>query len=637
MSNEKHPALEDVEEEFQRGLAHHRQGNLDQALRIYRNVISRVPRHFNALHLSGLIAAQSKDFAEAAALIQRAVDEKPESADARYNLGVVHEGLRRIPAAIACYDKAIALRPNFREALTNRGNALRHVGDFAGALQSYDAAIGLHPNFAEAHINRALALAEMKRFDVAVEKLNEPTVPHRQHPLLAATRLTAKLRICDWNEIDGDILAAVENVERGVLAAQPFTALALVDSARVHGAAARTWIAQKHPGNSLLGPIPRREPRGRIKLGYFSRDFREHAVARLIAELIEIHDRGRFEVIAFSFGPQTPDIMRHRLEQAFDSFMDIGGHSDTEVAVLAREMCLDIAVDLAGHTHDARPDIFALRAAPIQVNFLGYPGTLGADYIDYIVADASVVPEAARIHYSEKVAYLPHSYQANDSRRQVSDRPFNRAQLGLPTEGFVFCCFNNSFKILPDVFNAWVAILNAVDNSVMWLLEDNPYATANLRKEAARRGVDPHRLVFAPRMPPAEHLARHRAADLFLDTLPYNAHTTASDALWMGLPVLTREGEGFAGRVGASLLRAVGLPELVTTTVDDYIATAIRLANDKHYLRAIAHKLNANRQTAPLFDTPSFARHLEDAYQQMHARWVAGLPPAHITITPRRG
>jgi protein O-GlcNAc transferase len=324
--------------------------------------------------------------------------------------------------------------------------------------------------------------------------------------------------------------------------------------------------------------------------------------------------------------------MRHRITNAFDQFIDVNLKSDQSVAELSRELGICIAVDLKGYTTDARTGIFSYRAAPVQVNYLGFPGTMGADYIDYMIADRTVVPEDTQQHYSEKIAYLPNSYQVNDSKREISSRSFTRTDCGLPDEGFVFCCFNNNYKITPAVFDSWARILNAVAGSVLWLFEDNPSAATNLCKEAENRGLDPKRIIFAKKMKLADHLARHKVASLFLDTLPYNAHTTASDALWAGLPVLTCMGDSFPGRVAASLLNAIGLPELITTTTLDYEARAIELATNSSKLESVKSKLKASRLTSALFDTALFTEHIENAYIQMYERYMADLPPTHLYI-----
>jgi len=349
--------------------------------------------------------------------------------------------------------------------------------------------------------------------------------------------------------------------------------------------------------------------------------------------LFERHDKAKFELVAFSFGPNRNDEMRKRVSAAFDQFMDVRNRSDKDIALLSRKLEIDVAVDLKGFTTDARAGIFSYRAAPLQVNYLGYPGTMGAEYIDYLIADGTLIPEASRQHYAEKIAYLPNSYQVNDRKRAIADKMFSREELGLPSTGFVFCCFNNSYKITPAIFDGWMRILKQVEGSVLWLLEANSTAVRNLRHEAEARGINAARLIFAKRMPLAEHLARHRAADLFIDTLPCNAHTTASDALWAGLPVLTCTGEAFASRVAASLLNAIDLPELVTTTQDQYEARAVELATNPERLKQIKQKLERNRLTTPLFDTELFTKHIEAAYIQIYERYQADLPPEHIYVS----
>ena len=371
-----------------------------------------------------------------------------------------------------------------------------------------------------------------------------------------------------------------------------------------------------------------------MRLGYFSPDFRNHAVAYLTAELFETHDRDRFEVIAFSFGPEGEDEMRRRMRAAFDRFHDVGGLGDREVAALSRELRIDIAIDLAGHTQHSRTGIFAFRAAPIQVVYAGYLGTLGAPYMDYAIADPTIVPPASREFHAEKIAYLP-AYQANDSRRAIASRRLERDELGLPQAGFVFCCFNGSYKIVPATFDRWMRILRQVAHSVLLLYVGSDAARSNLMEEAKRRGVDPSRLVFADALPREEYLARFRSADLFLDTLPYNAGTVASDALWAGLPVLTLMGESLASRIAASVLDAIGLPELVTRSPGEYEARAIELATNPAKLAELKARLERNRATTPLFDTRSFTRNLEAAYLEMYERHLTGLPPDHIPVMGR--
>ena len=440
------------------------------------------------------------------------------------------------------------------------------------------------------------------------------------------------MKICSWSGSAESLKDISKKVMMNEKVINPFPLLALNDDALLHKKSSEIYIQSRYPFNPVLEPILKRPQSQKIRVGYFSADFHNHATGYLMAELFELHDKSQFELVGFSFGPIVNDEMRQRLEKSFDQFIEIGKKSDLEVAKLSRDLNIDIAVDLKGFTQDARTGIFAHLAAPIQVNYLGYPGTLGADYIDYIIADKTLISPELQSYYSEKVIYLPNSYQVNDRKRLISDRQFTKQELGLPENRFVFCCFNNNYKILPVTFEGWIRILKAVEGSVLWLLQDNSWAVENLKKEAEKQGIAPDRLVFAKLLPLPEHLARHRLADLFLDTFPCNAHTTTSDALWTGLPVLTLMGSTFASRVAASLLNAVGLPELVTTNQADYEVLAIELAKSPKKLADIKLKLARNRLTTPLFDTPLFTKNLEAAYIKMMERYQADLQPDHVFI-----
>jgi predicted O-linked N-acetylglucosamine transferase (SPINDLY family) len=447
--------------------------------------------------------------------------------------------------------------------------------------------------------------------------------------------LHARMCVADWAQFDQKVEELSFRIARFEKASPSFPVLSLIDSAALQKSAAQVWAQTWHPPSDALGSIPRRAGKRKIRLGYFSGDFHDHAVAFLTANLFECHDKSRFELFAFSFGPDRQDEMRMRLQVAFDRFIDVRAMSDVDVAALAREVEIDIAIDLTGFTQGSRCGIFAERSAPVQVNYLGYPGTMGADYFDYVIADETVIPEENRQHHTEKVAYLPNTYLVNDARREIPALRFRREELGLPQTGFVFCCFNNIYKILPGWFDRWMRLLKAIDGSVLWLAEGHPAAVSNLRREAQQRGVDPRRLIFASRLPSlADHLARYRLADLFIDTLPYNAHTTASDALWAGLPVLTCQGHSFVSRVAASLLKSVHLPELVARSPAEYEELAIELATNPRKLAAIRAKLDRERLNAPLFDTSLFTRHLEAAYSAMWDRYLADLPPDHLLIGP---
>ncbi len=651
---------------FQQALTFHQHGQLDEARALYESVLKKQPKHFDALHMLGVLVYQTGKLERAATLLAKAIAIDPDDARARNNYGNVLQDLRRrdealvqynkaialdpnypeahnnrgdllqtagrMDAALASYDKAISLSPRYAGAHYNRGNILKSMGQWAQAIASYDNALTIAPDYADAHHNRGHVLAECKQFDLAVQSYDLALNFKTDIPYLPGTRLNLKMHLCDWNQFDQSFQTLETEIMQGKKVCQPFPSLALSGDPAVQHKAARIWIQDKHPKAPTSKPITIKAQHERLRIGYFSADLWSHPVAHLIAGVFESHDRAHFEIHAFSSGPDTQDPMRKRLEQAFEHFHDVRLCLDTEVIDLARKCELDVAVDLSGLTKGCRPGLFAAGVAPVQINYLGYPGSMGAQYIDYIIADQTLIPEKSREFYSEKVIYLPHSYQANDRKRQIADRDFSRSELGLPASGFVFCCFNNHFKILPSTFDSWMRILKAVPDSVLWLIGGNDLAVANLQREAQRRDIDACRLIFAKHMPLDEHLARHRAADLFLDCLPYNAHTTASDALWAGLPVVTCMGESFASRVAASLLNAVGLPQLVTESLSEFERLAIRLAQEPESLKAIRDILGSNLLTAPLFDTVLTTRHLETAYEHVHGRKKAGLPADHIHI-----
>jgi predicted O-linked N-acetylglucosamine transferase (SPINDLY family) len=432
-----------------------------------------------------------------------------------------------------------------------------------------------------------------------------------------------------------DRAAVTAGIAAGKRAILPFPHTTISSSAEEQLQCARIWVAQDCPKAPALWRGERYR-HDKIRLAYVSADFHAHATAHLMAGVFEAHNRDRFEINAISLGPDDTGELRSRLLASFDRFIDVRQKTDQEAAAIIRQLETDIAVDLKGYTLNHRAEIFVHRPAPIQASYLGYPGTMGGDFIDYIIADKIVLPDEQRAYYTENIAYLPDTYQCNDSKRRIADTTPKRTDAGLPEQGFVFCCFNNNYKIMPEMFDIWMRLLCAIEGSVLWLLEDNPAAARGLRREAEARGLAPERLVFAPRMPSAEHLARHRLADLFLDTLPYGAHTTASDALWAGLPVLTCKGTTFAGRVASSLLSAAGMPETSVNSLADYEAEALRLARDKPALAALKAKLARTRDTCPLFDTARFTRNLEAAFQTMVERQNRGERPTTfaVEVTP---
>lgn len=617
------------------GLALQELKQFDAAAASYERAIALQPDYAEAYNNLGNVLNELKKLEAAVASYERAISIKPDYAQAYYNRGVVLQELKRLEAAVASYERAIALKPDLAEAYNNRGVVLQELKLLGAAMASYERAIAIRPDYAEAYNSRGNALRELNQLDTALENYDKALQLKPDYGLLHGLRLYIKLQICDWDGVEPQYIELENKILRGENATSPFPLLGIKDSLALQKKSAELFIEHNYPMNHSAGLISKHPLKEKIRVGYFSADFGEHPVSYLTTGLYEAHDRSRFEIIAFSSGYHTESEIRKRLLLAFDQFLDVRDKNDREVAQLSRDLQIDIAVDLGGHTKDSRPGIFAHRAAPIQVNYLGFPGTMGAEYIDYIIADTTLIPSEFQRYYREKIIYLPYSYMVNDRQRKISDVQFTRQDLGLPEAGLVFCCFNNNYKITPAIFDIWMRILQAVDGSVLWLREDNTIASKNLKKEAARRGINAERLVFAKRLESLpEHLARHRQADLFIDTLPYNAHTTASDALWAGLPVLTCMGESFASRVAASLLNAIHLPELITHTLEDYERLAIELASNPGRLGEIKQRLATNRLTTPLFDTGLFTKHLEAAYTQIHERYHADLPPDHIYIQP---
>ena len=619
-------------EAVEQALELHRQGRLAEAENFYTAILRTKPDHFDALHMLGVIKGQQGNNEASATLIKEALRASPDSPEAFYNLGIALANLGRHEEALASYDRALALKPDYAEAHNNRGNMLFELKRHEEALASYDRALTIKPDYPDALNNHGNALQMLNRHEEAIRDFERLLSIDPNFKYLKGKLLHSKMQCCVWDAFEVTAAQLARDVQVGKRSTVPFEFLTISQSLADQLQCSQAFVQDKYPPSS--SPVWQGESyrHDRIRIAYLSADFHDHATACLMAGLFEQHDRKRFETIAISFGPDRPSEMRKRLEAAFDRFIDVRQKSDREVASMLHEMEVDIAVDLKGFTGELRTGIFALRPAPIQVNYLGFPGTMGAEYIDYILVDRWVVPEEERQYYAEKVVYLPDSYQVNDSKRRIAKRTPSRAKLGLPEKGFVFCSFNNNYKITPFMFDIWMRLLRQVEGSVLWLLEGNAAVVRNLRREAEKRGVSPDRLIFAPRAKPEDHLARHGLADLFLDTLPYNAHTTVSDALWAGLPVVTCLGTTFAGRVAASLLNAVRLPELITHSLADYEALALKLAQDKKALTKIRSKLARNRKTCPLFDTDRFRRNIEKAYVTMWERYQRGEPPASFAV-----
>jgi predicted O-linked N-acetylglucosamine transferase (SPINDLY family) len=606
-----------------------------EALMSFDEAVKRKPDNVDALSNRANALIRLKRHEQALADCDKALALEPEHASAWHNRGSALSGLKRHRESLACYERALALDTTNSATWNNRGNALIALKRYGDSLPDFDAALALDPANVDAFSNRANAHSNLKNFPDAIAAAEMALALDPEHAPTLGVLTHCRLHSCDWGGLERDKAKVLAGLRQGRRTVAPFDCKAIATSEEDNLLAARVWVADECPAAAQPLWHGERYRHERIRVAYISTDLRAHAVGFLIAGVLEHHDKSRFETIAISLGSDDKSETRGRFEVAFDRFIDVRERSDGAISSLLREMEIDIAVDLNGFTGDPRTRILAARPAPIQVNYLGYPGTMGADYIDYIIADPTVITPGDERYYSEKIAYLPDAYQANDSKRRVIERVPSRSEAGLPELGFVFASFNNTYKITLEMFSIWMRLLSAVEGSVLWLLEDNPAAASNLRREAAARGANPERVIFAPRTTPENHLARQPLADLFLDTLPYNAHTTASDALWVGIPVVTCPGSTFPGRVAASLLNAIGLPELIAPTLHDYERLALSLARDAGALSALKAKLASQRTSFPLFDTGRFTRNLEAAFTQMWERHQQGLPPATFRVSPQ--
>ncbi len=585
------------------------------ASRLFREILELQPKNFAALYSLAVIASQSDDHIEALDWIRKAIATGQNYAPAHFVEAVILQALGRFDESLASYKQAIALDPNYESAMINLSNLYYEIKQHVKAIESFNHALQINPNCDKALAGQGIILTEMNRYEDAIPLFERLLEANPDFDYGRGLLFHAEQHGCDWRRFEQSRTLIEQGIRehRRVCKTLPFMSLSNSPEELLQC----VKIFAEHlfpPKNKPLwqGEHYRHD---KIRLAYMSPDFREHPVGHLMAGVIENHDKAKFEVIAFSLGLDDKGNLRKRFEQAFDQFIDVRGRKSWEIAEMIRNLEVDILVDLAGYTADSRTDVFAYRPAPIQVNYLGYPGSLGVDYMDYILADRVVIPEAHQKFYSEKVAYLPDAYLPTDANLKISERTPTREEMGLPATGVVFCSFNHDYKINPPMFDVWMRLLDKVPGSVLWLMKLNEPAQHNLRREAEQRGIDPDRLIFATRVPLVEdHLARYRLADMFLDTTPYNAHTTASDCLRVGLPVVTYLGNTFSGRVAASLLQAIGMPELITHSFEEYETLALKLATDQAWLAELKAKLLANQATYPLFKTDLFCKNLEQAF-----------------------
>lgn len=621
---------ESPEAHFIKGNALHELKRLDEALINYEIALNINNKFEYAYCNKGITLFDLGRVEEAVQNFIKAIKIDPEFTDAFYNLGNSYGYLRKYIEAIEAYDKALKIKPNFAEALANRANTLFNLNRLQEALLNYDAAIAHKVDYEDAYNNRGNTLKDLRIFDKAiidfeaVEKLNP------QYKNLSGMLLHTKMLICDWDDFEIRKKNLIESINIGLIASPCFAVLAITDTPSVQLKAAKNFMKEsrkKIKNSNIL--IPQRK--SKIHIAYYSGDFREHPVSYLTAQLFELHNKERFELSAFYYGPADTSDMRKRIEAAFENFFDVSSKSDEEIAELSRNIGVDIAIDLSGMTAYARNEIFLSRAAPIQLHYCGYLGTMGADYYDYLIADSVLIPAEKQKFYTEKIIYLS-SYQVNDGNRPISEELIKKNIFGLPENKFIFCCMNDNYKITPVTFDSWARIMLAVPESVLYLYSSNKWAKENLNKEIFKRGVDPSRLIFSDRVNRDIYLARYKLFDLFLDTFIYNAGTTASDALWAGLPVITCAGESFASRIAASVLSAIGLQELITETQEDYEKAAIELALNPLKLEAIKEKLKRNKSTTNLFNTQKFTQEIEDAFMNIYDRYITGQQPSNVIM-----
>lgn len=655
-------------------IAHNNRGNIlkelgtyPDALASYERALSLAPNYEEAYNNKGNVLQDLGRYQEAISCYDKALTLVPSYSEAQCNKGNALQKLGLLEASLSCYDLAISIRQDYAEAWAYKGLVLGKLKRFEEASACYNTAVNIdphnsevwnligllfcdyrlhkeateyfdraieaNPNYASAWSNKGLALFELGSHKESLAAYQKAIEINVEHECIFGHLVHAKLQTACWEGIDRDINELEQRVSSLKKATTPFNYLSAIDSPKGALYAAKIWVDDKYPQKNYFPPLEKTSHK-KIRIGYFSPDFKNHPVSFLTAELFELHDRDRFEIFAFSL-KKAPDgdEMRIRLTNAFDHFLDIQDRSDSEVVELARQLEIDIAVDLAGHTQYGPTEIFSHRVAPIQINYLGYPGTSGAQYIDYIIADKIVVPEKNQQFFTEKIVYLPNTFMVDDSKRQPSSKFFTRAELGLPESGFIFCCFNNSYKFNKKTLQSWAKIMLSVPKSIIWISRGSDLFESNILGEFKRLGIDGDRVIFAKRVDSmGDHLARLALADLFLDTLPFNAHTTAIDALKSGLPLLACTGEAFAGRVSSSLLNAMGLPELIVETMEEYERVAVELATNPDKLMGLKLKLQENRVTTTLFNTQLFVDNLESAYTIIHGNYVAGKYFDHIYI-----
>ena len=613
------------------GILYQEMGQLDDAIKSHENAININPQYDEAYNNLGILFMDLGQLDRSIENYEKAIKANNNFIEAFNNLGLVFMNLGQLEKAIGYYQKALIIDSNFALTYNNLGLAYKNLHNHEAAAKCFEKGIVLDPNYTDAFCNYGHLLTEMDNLQDALSNYERAFAIKPDADYLLGTIIHTKMHLCIWTDYLNQLNELQTQINDGQKRIDAFSFMALIDDPEIQGKVSNIYFKDRNPRSNLLPQIENHPKHKKIRIGYFSADFREHPVSYLTAELYETHDRSQFEVHAFSYGPNTEDKMNLRIKAGVDQFHDVREMSHKEIATLSRSLEIDIAIDLSGATHSSKTEVFAMLAAPIQTSYIGWLGTMGADYYDYLIAAEGMIPKKNQKYFSEKIVYLP-SYQVNDSKETPPRAIFSKRDLGLPEDSFVFCCFNNTFKITPVVFDSWARILKEVNQSVMMIYVSNKLAQKNLISEIKLRDIDPKRLIFGERLSRSEYLDRYRSADLFLDTFPYNAGTTASDALRMGVPLLTIQGNSFNSREAANIVNAVNLPEMVTSSQEEYESLAIELANNPKKLRIIKEKLADNLPGAPLFDTPLFTKNIESAYRIMYERYHDGLEPDHIYL-----
>ena len=620
--------------------AHNNKGNTLQALKrnqdaivSYDKAIALAPDYVDAHSNKGNALQSLKRFEEAIKSYEKALLINPRYGQGWNNKGLAHRFLKEYKESLDCFDQAILCQADNHQGWLEKGFTLFELHYYADALICFDKILISEVNHPKALTFKGMCLEKLGKYAESITCFQSALLQDPNAEFLIGYLIRTKQLAADWDQLDNLVKILQEKVSSGIGCIVPFAALSVVDESAFHLQVAKLCVSNTYPPKGMLPPIPRVEHK-KIRIGYFSADFKNHPVSLLTAELFEIHHRDRFEVYAFSLkDAPAGDETRMRLEVGFDHFINLAGKSDLELVEIVRKLEIDIAIDLGGHTEYGPIELFSYRLAPIQVGYLGYPGTTGAEYMDYLVADKTLVPEESQRYYSEKIIYLPDTYMVDDSKRQPSSRQFSRAEQGLPEDKFIFCCFNNTYKFNHKILESWTKILINVPESILWISEGHDLFQKNILKEFEILGIHHSRLIFAKRVDLiGDHLSRLSLADLFLDTIPFNAHSTAVDSLKAGLPILTCMGQAFAGRVAGSLLNGIGIPELIARDISDYESIAINLAKNPAVLMKLRAKLAEHKISASLFNTRLFASNLELAYQETYSRYLSNQPLGHISI-----